>query len=183
MPKPSKSINTVKKMTSSEPRRGLSTMSGRAGLGGGGRDWAAGRQPFAAIEFTPKRAAACHRGTVRPGRWRPRTADSTRCFPAGRSPYDSTMLHTTFLERRRLESLSLPRDLAEHQRRRLNCAAQSHLAAQPVLCRKTGRPVRFRSPGRSGWAAPLARRDRPSGPSRSRKNCSPTSGLEPWPRT
>ena len=153
MPKPSRSINTVKKMTSSEPRCGLSTISGREESGEADNWESGGRPPRSAVEFTngPPRATAAS-----PAWKRAASAVVSAC----RSPYDS--LHASHqFSSAGVWSRCRPATWPNISAAASTGAAQSHLAPQPVLCRQAGRPARFRSPGRRGWAAALARRDRP----------------------
>ena len=67
------------------------------------------------------------------------------------------MLHTTFLERRRLESLSAA-DLAEHQRRRLNALLKAVLPRNRFYAEKLAPQFDFDRLADDGRAAPLARR-------------------------
>ena len=81
------------------------------------------------------------------------------------------MLHTTFLERRRLEAARRAAVWSSINCGRLNALLQAISAAKPVLCGKTRRARRSRPAGRRGRAARLARRVGRC-PSRSKKNCS-----------
>jgi phenylacetate-CoA ligase len=88
------------------------------------------------------------------------------------------MLHTTFLERRRLESLSAP-DLAQHQRRRLNALLKATLPRNRFYAEKLASQFDFdRLVDEDG---PLRSLDElPNWPFTFKEELQPVAGSEPW---
>ena len=88
------------------------------------------------------------------------------------------MVHTTFLERRRFESLS-PADLAEHQRRRLNALLKATLPRNRFYADKLAAQLDFdRLADEDG---PLRSLDEMAGwPLTFKEELQPDAGSEPW---
>jgi phenylacetate-CoA ligase len=94
------------------------------------------------------------------------------------APYDWTMVHTNFLERRRLESLSGD-SLADHQRRRLNALLKAILPRNQFYAGKLAAQLDF---GRLADSdGPLRSLNEMSEwPFTFKEELQPTGGFEPW---